>query len=100
MKKIKQEVTKIPEAISFEERKEINRMISRLEKQVNDIESRITDLEQKMASLDLILSNPSTDNFNSHLQDYTLTQKEFEKAMKKWEDLHIQLEDWTRKKTW
>lgn len=100
VKKIKQEITKDPEAISFEERKEINRIISRLEKQVNDIETSITGLEKKMVSLDLILSNPTADNFNSHLQDYTSTQTEFEKAMKKWENLHLQLEDWTRKKTW
>ncbi len=88
------------EAISFEERKEINRMISRLEKQVNDIEARITELENKMASLDIILSDSSTDNFNSHLQDYTSAQKELDKAMKKWENLHVELQDWTRKKTW
>jgi ATP-binding cassette subfamily F protein 3 len=99
-KKIKSEPAKISDTVKFEERKEINRMISRLEKQVNDIETKITEVEKKIASLDLILSDPSADNFNSHLQDYTSAQKEFDKAMKKWEDLHEELEGWTRKKTW
>ena len=101
-KKVKIEPIKVEtvNSVSFEDRKEINRMISRLGKQVADIEVKITELEKKMASLDLVLSNPSADNFNSHLQDYTSTKKEFDKAMKKWEDLHEELEDWTRKKTW
>jgi ATP-binding cassette, subfamily F, member 3 len=99
-KKIKSEPAKIADTVKFEERKEINRMISRLEKQVKDIETKITEVEKKIASLDLILSDPSADNFNSHLQDYTSAQKEFDKAMKKWEDLHEELEGWTRKKTW
>jgi ATP-binding cassette, subfamily F, member 3 len=99
-KKIKSEPAKIADTVKFEERKEINRMISRLEKQVKDIETKITEVEKKIASLDLILSDPSADNFNSHLHDYTSTQKDLDKTMKKWEDLHEELEDWTRKKTW
>lgn len=99
-KKVKNEPAKKTDTVKFEERKEINRMISRLEKQVNDIEARITELEKKMASLDLILSDPSIDNFNAHLQDYASAQKEFDKAMKRWEVIHEELEDWTRRKTW
>jgi ATP-binding cassette, subfamily F, member 3 len=102
VKKIKIEPVKVETVnpVSFERRKEINRMISRLGKQVVDIELKITELEKKMASLDLILSDPSIENFNSHLQDYTSSQKEFDKAMKRWEDLHEELENWTSKKNW
>jgi ATP-binding cassette subfamily F protein 3 len=102
VKKIKIEPVKVEtvNSVSFERRKEINRMISRLGKQVVDIELIITELEKKMASLDLILSDPSIENFNSHLQDYTSSQKEFDKAMKRWEDLHEELENWTSKKNW
>jgi ATP-binding cassette subfamily F protein 3 len=86
--------------VSFEERKDINRMISRLEKQVTETENKITEIESKIASLDLILSDSKVDNFNAHLQEYTNTKKDFDKWMKKWEDLQLELEEWTNKKTW
>ena len=92
-------VNQIP-GVSFEDRKEVNRMITRIQKQVADIEVKITDLETKIASLDAILADPSTNDFNAQLQNYTATKKEFDKAMKRWEDLHIELEEWNNKKNW
>jgi len=87
-------------SVSFEERKEINRMISRFEKQVSEVENKITEIENKLASLDLVLADPGNDNFNSHLQDYTNMKKDLDKSMKKWEGLQEDLEKWTSKKTW
>lgn len=87
-------------AVSFEERKEINKRINRIEKQVSEIESKITEIEKKIASLDAMLADPAINNFNAHLQDYTETKKEFDKNMKKWEDLQEELEQWNNKKNW
>ncbi len=87
-------------SVSFEERKEINKRINRIEKQVSEMEAKITEIEKKIASLDSILADPAIDNFNAHLKDYTDTKKEFDKSMKKWEDLQEELEQWNNKKNW
>jgi ATP-binding cassette, subfamily F, member 3 len=102
IKKVKIEPVKAEtvSSVSFEQRKEINRMISRLEKQVADIEAKITALENEIAALDSVLADPTTADYHSHLTKYTVKKKESDDAMKRWENLHQQLENWMNKKTW
>lgn len=99
-KKEKKEPVKVIEAVKFEDRKEVNRMISRIEKQINEIEAKITALDQDIDSLDAMLADPAIQDYNSMLTKYTVKKRESEEAMKRWENLHRELETWTNKKTW
>lgn len=87
------------EKVSFEDRKEINRNISRLEKSIEKTELEIAGLEQKIADMDKILAE--TDGSDPEIfRKYDRLKKELEQKMYEWEVLHEQLEELAVKKTW
>lgn len=87
------------EKFSFEERKEINRNISRLEKSVEKTEQEIGNLESKIAEMDKILEN--TDGSDQEIfRKYERTKKELEQKMYEWELLTEELDGLKEKKTW
>ncbi len=86
--------------VSFEEKKEINKTISKLEKQVEDTENKIANLEEKITELDTLLSKPENLEDHSVFNKYNELKNEMEATMQNWEQQHKELEDWQAKKTW
>ena len=85
---------------SFQEQKEINRTILRLEKQVEKTESEIQTIENESDELDRLLSAP--DNLEDHtiFDKYELLKMQLKTAMEEWEKQHEELENWKMKKNW
>ena len=99
-KKVKKEVVKEVVAVSFDERKEINRMISRFEKQINEAEYQISKLEAEISAMDKMLADPATIDNGSLFERYGVSKKQVEAEMKQWESLNEELKDWEGKRTW
>ncbi len=99
-KKIKKEIIKEVVTASFEERKEINRMISRVEKQIGEAEWQISKLEENIAAMDKMLADPSTADISTLFDRYGESKKQVEKEMKQWEALNGELKEWEEKRTW
>lgn len=94
-------VQKIEEAekFSFEERKEINRNISRIEKSIEKNELDIASLEQKIADMDRTLAETNGSDPDI-FRKYDQLKREVEQKMYEWELLSEELEDLKAKKTW
>lgn len=99
-KKIKKEIVKEVVAVRFDDRKEINRMINRLEKQISEAEWQISKLEEEIAGMDKMLADPSTMENSSLFERYGTSKKQVETAMKEWELLNEELKDWEAKRNW
>ena len=99
-KKIKKEVIKEVVTVSFDDRKEINRMINRIEKLIIEAEWQISKLEEEIAGMDKMLSDPSTMDNSSLFDRYGEAKKQVEVAMKEWEGLNEELKDWENKRSW
>jgi ATP-binding cassette, subfamily F, member 3 len=84
----------------FEERKEINRMINRIEKQIGEAEWQISKLEEDIAAMDKMLADPSTIDNSSLFERYGTCKKQVETAMIEWELLHRELKEWEERRTW
>ncbi len=98
-KVVKKATPKVETEISFEEKKEINRQIARVEKLIATSETEINALEDKIESMDDTLAQP--DNPDPTLfEQYEDTKKELEAVMEKWEAYHLELEEWQSKKNW
>ena len=83
----------------FEERKEINRNISRLEKKISETEQDIEKLEEKMSAVNHKLSAAEVLNNRSIFESYDSIRQELNKMLSLWEELHTELENWKYKKT-
>ena len=99
-KKVKKEVVKEDVTVTFEERKEINRMISRFEKLIIEAEWQISKLEEEITDMDKKLADPATNDINSLFERYGAGKKQVELAMKNWESLNEELREWEEKRTW
>lgn len=86
--------------INFEDRKEINRTISRLEKQVVETEMSIESLESEIKKMDGILSAPDKLVDQEIFGRYVEFKNKLARTMEKWEVEHEELEKWKSKKTW
>ncbi len=99
-KKVKKEVVKEVVTVSFEERKEINRMISRIERLISEAEYQVSKLEEEIAGMDKKLADSSTIDNGSLFERYGESKKQVETEMKQWESLHEELKEWEKKRTW
>ena len=90
----------VQEELSFEERKNINKNITRLEKGVAAAEEDITRLEEKISEMDTMLANPTRINHDDFFEAYENVKKELADTMEAWEKLHNELEEWNTKKSW
>ena len=99
-KKVKKEVVREVVAVSFDDRKEINRMINRIEKQVSEAEWQISKLEEDIAGMDKMLADPSTMDDSSLFNRYGAAKKQVENAMREWEQLNEELKEWESKRNW
>ncbi len=93
------EMVKLPE-ISFEMRKEINRMISKTEKKISDLEGTIEQLEIKKSEMDHLLADSSRITSDEFFHEYDRLKEELVRALQDWENEHLELEKWKKKKTW
>ncbi|MEN8118382.1 MAG: ABC-F family ATP-binding cassette domain-containing protein [Bacteroidota bacterium] len=91
---------KSDDELTFEEKKEVNRTISRLEKQVEKTETKIFVLESEIEEIDKLLSSPEKVEDHSVFEKYENLKLELEENMQKWESDHEELENWKKKKTW
>lgn len=100
--KINKEQTKVKSnnELTFEEKKEINRTISRLEKKVNQTEEEIAQLEEEIDEMDKMLSSSEQLNDHSIFEKYEKRKADLEDIMHNWETEHEELENWKTKKTW
>ena len=85
---------------NFEERKEINRNISRLEKKISETELNIEKLEEEITAVHHKLSAAGLQGNISVFESYDSLQEELTKMLSLWEELHTELENWKSKKTW
>jgi ATP-binding cassette subfamily F protein 3 len=96
---VKVQKTEEAEKVSFEERKEINKNISRLEKSIEKTEQEIAGLEKNIEDMNAILA--VTDGSDPEIfRKYDRMKKDLENKMYEWEILHEQLEELNAKKTW
>jgi ATP-binding cassette subfamily F protein 3 len=87
------------EKVNFEERKEINKNISRLEKSIERTEKEISDLEKRIEMMDKTLEN--TDGTDPEIfKKYDRMKKDLEHKMYEWEIHTEELEESIKKKTW
>ncbi len=84
--------------ISFEERKEINRNVSKLEKTVIEIEETIESLENEISEIDELLANPENLEDEGIYNRYDTLKIELAQTMEQWEKMHEELEIWKEKK--
>ena len=86
--------------ISFEEKKQINKTISKIEKQVENTELKIAQLENEIANIDSLLSSPKKLDDHSVFDSYNDLKNKLEATMESWEEQQEKLETWKAKKTW
>jgi ATP-binding cassette subfamily F protein 3 len=98
--KTKEEKSVEASIVSFEERKEINRNISRCEKNIEKVEAEIALLEEKIEKMDRMLSSPDAIDDGLVYGQYEILKAAQEKKMEEWEALHSEYEGLTQKRTW
>lgn len=78
--------------VSFEERKDLNKKIKKLSTEVEASERLIEQLEASIAQMDAQLANPGPDDDLSQIYtEYEKVNKGLEKAMERWEALHLEM---------
>ncbi len=87
------------EKVSFEERKEINKNISRLEKSIEKAEKDISGMEQKIKEMDRTLAETNGSDPDI-FKKYERMKKDLEHKIYEWELLNEELEELSAKKTW
>ena len=79
-------------ALSYAERKEQQKKISRIQKQVKESEKRIEDVEATLEELGKQLEQPENASDMTLVNKYTELQSALDEEMQKWEELSLQLE--------
>ncbi len=85
------------QSLSYEARKEIQKRINKIEKQLATCEGNIEKLESRQAELDEILMDPTHASDMKLVNEYTELQEKLTAEMTNWEDLAMQLEEWKEK---
>ena len=86
--------------LSFVQQKEINRSISKLEKQVLVTETRIEAIETQLSEIDKRLSTPGINHQAEIFETYENLKQELSLVMEQWQREHEELENWKKKKNW
>jgi len=77
--------------IAYEERREYNRQIKRLENKIAKLEQNITEHELKLQKMTEAMQNQEFQTFN--YQDYNNIQSQLTAMMEEWERYHRELEE-------
>jgi len=98
--KIKEEKKVTCDELSFEEQKEINRNISRCEREIEKNEAEIAGIEDEIEKIGKMLSVPDAITDSSVYDKYEELKAGLEQKMGKWETLNSEYEKMKQKKTW
>lgn len=79
--------------LSYEERKELNRLIKRLERQISDSEQKIERMELEKASLEETLATPEGSSDPTLFEKHGKMTKDIENEMSTWELVTMELEE-------
>ena len=82
--------------LSYQEQKEFNRRQRRLEKQIAEAENEVEALEATLAVMEQELATPEGATNATMLQNYLEIKKKLDRIMNKWEQLTLELEEFTR----
>jgi len=85
---------------SYEERKEINRNISRLEKSIAQAENEITRMEKEIEQIDKAMTNSEVVFDTALFEKYDRLKADLKKVMEDWEKQNNEHEELLRIKTW
>ncbi len=94
---VKKEKTK-KGAVSFEERKAINRQYKKIKQELEKNEKDITAMEQKIESLNSTLNSPEHKTDQNLFTDFEKAQKRLDELMYEWELINEQFEEIEKKK--
>jgi ATP-binding cassette subfamily F protein 3 len=99
---VKKEAVPVVEAnkLSYEERKEINKQISRLEKSIEQTENDIARLEDEVAAMDEKMANPANLGDPSIFESYDQLKQNLEQVMDQWSDYTGEYEELLKQKNW
>jgi ATP-binding cassette subfamily F protein 3 len=99
---VKKEAVPVVEAnkLSYEERKEINKQISRLEKSIEQTENDIARLEDEVAAMDEKMANPANLGDPSIFESYDQLKQNLEQVMDQWSEYTGEYEELLKQKNW
>ena len=80
------------EVMTYAQRKERQKMVSRIQKKINETEKRIETLETRLGELDTMLCEPKNAADMALVNEYKDIQQRLDKEMADWEKLSEQLE--------
>ena len=96
----KEKPQQVETKLSYEERKEINKNISRLEKQIEQAEENITELENKIEAMDQKLAKPEAIEDHAIFEQYNQLKAKLSEVMHAWEENLEEYESLKSQKTW
>ncbi len=79
--------------LSYAERKERNKKISKLEKSIKEVEGKIETLEKRIKELDAVLCSPEGASDMAVVNEYTSTKQVIDTETSRWEQLCEELEE-------
>ena len=80
-------------ALSYAERKEQQKKINKIQKQIKACEEKIATLEARLDELGKQLEDPANASDMKLVNQYTETQEALDKEMESWEELSLQIEN-------
>ena len=78
--------------LSYQEQKELNGKIRKVERQIEDIEKKIESHENEISVMETYLATPEGASDMDYLQKYVEVKAKLEKVMNKWERMTLELE--------
>ena len=78
--------------LSYQEQKELNGKIRKVERQIEDIEKKIESHENEISVMETFLATPEGASDMAYLQKYVEVKAKLEKVMNKWERMTLELE--------
>ena len=78
--------------LSYQEQKELNGKIRKVERQIEDIEKKIESYENEISVMETFLATPEGASDMAYLQKYVEVKAKLEKVMNKWERMTLELE--------
>ncbi len=97
---VKQPLEKKPDntaTVSYAERKEIQKKISKAEKAVATSEKKISEMEERLKQLDQLLMDPANASNMELVTEYTTTKAAMDEEVERWEQLSETYETLTGK---
>ena len=86
--------------LSYKERKELNRNLSRFEKTIDQVEKNIAKLEEEMQAMDEQMAKSENLSDSTIFEKYDQSKKDLKDAMTLWESATEEYELLKAKKTW